>query len=72
MQLTLPLSQMSILDKLQVMEQLWNDLASDVRSVPSPTWHESVLSSRAKEVVEGTATFVDWQQAKQQIRDAAK
>ena len=72
MELALPLNQMTLSDKLRMMEQLWEDLCRDPQSIPSPAWHGEILQARAKQVKDGSARFIDWQQAKQQIRDAVK
>lgn len=72
MQLALPLSQMSTADKLLAMEQLWDDLTRDTQSFASPQWHERVLAGREQAAKDGTAKFVDWSKAKQQIRDAMR
>lgn len=72
MELVLPLKQMTLSDKLRMMEQLWEDLCGDPQSIPSPAWHDEVLQAREKQVKDGSARFVDWQQAKQQIRELVK
>lgn len=72
MTMTLPFDQMSLREKLQMMEQLWDDLVRNPANVPSPAWHKDVLSERERRVSAGSDSFVDWQEAKQQIRDALK
>ena len=72
MELVLPLNQMTLSDKLRMMEQLWEDLCRDPQSIPAPPWHGEILQTREKQVKDGSARFTDWQQAKQQIRDAIK
>lgn len=39
MHVQLPLDQMTLADKLEVMEALWADLAQRPRVLPSPDWH---------------------------------
>jgi hypothetical protein len=36
---------MTSLDKIAVMEKLWDDLCRDPESIPSPKWHKEVLES---------------------------
>jgi hypothetical protein len=36
MELVLPLNEMTLAAKLQMMEQLWEDLCRDPQSIPSP------------------------------------
>ncbi|MCO6048106.1 addiction module protein [Aeoliella sp. ICT_H6.2] len=66
----LPLSDMTVEEKLQEMEALWKDLSE--RDYASPNWHADVLQARSAEVNSGQAKFVDWELAKKQIRDAVR
>jgi hypothetical protein len=55
-------------EKLQVMEALWADLSARA-SVAMPQWHKDVLDHRQRLIDEGKAEFMDWETAKQQLRD---
>ena len=68
MEVTLPLDRMTVAEKLQTMESLWDDLCRASADVPSPPWHQRVLSERERQVEVGTAGFADWEDAKQRIR----
>ena len=68
----LPLDRMSTKDKLQVMEEIWDDLCRTAGDVKSPAWHEAVLRRREERLRAGTAQFTDWSKAKQEIRDATE
>ena len=72
MDITLPLEQMTVAEKLRAMEALWADLSSHEQEVPSPAWHEDVLKERADRVNSGQETYIDWEIAKQQLRDRLK
>lgn len=65
----LPLSEMSVEEKLQAMEALWEDLSRNAASLESPSWHEEVLRERDRQIEAGEASFMDWEQAKAQIRN---
>jgi len=69
MEITLPLDQMTLADKLRIMETLWADLSRHEEEFPSPAWHEQVLQARAEKLKSGEETFVAWELAKQQLRD---
>jgi len=69
---SLPLDKMSSLDKIAVMEKLWDDLCRDPESIPSPKWHKDVLEAREKEINEGMAKFSSFDRAKERIRDQIK
>ena len=68
MSISLPLDKMTSLDKIAVMEKLWDDLCRDPESIPSPTWHKDVLEAREKEVSEGNARFTSFDRAKGKIK----
>jgi hypothetical protein len=72
MELALPLDQMTTAEKLRALEQIWEDLCRRPDELPSPAWHADVLQDREKRVQEGASQFVDWAEAKQQIRDSTK
>ena len=72
MNISLPLDKMTRLDKIAVMEKLWDDLCRDPDSFPSPKWHKEVLEAREKEANEGKAKFTAFDQAKARIRDQIK
>ena len=72
MDVTLPLDQMTVADKLRVMEALWTDLTRLPEEFQSPTWHEAILKEREERVRSGQETFIDWEVAKQELRDRRK
>jgi hypothetical protein len=65
--LTLPLEEMTVTEKLQVMEELWSDLCCNQDQIPVPQWHKDILDKREELVKQGKATFVDWETAKKRI-----
>ena len=65
---TIPLEKMSVEEKLQAMELLWDDLCSKAASVSSPAWHEDVLAERDAMQKRGDNEFEDWDAAKRNIR----
>jgi len=69
---TLPLKEMTLREKLAVMESLWEDLSRSAEQLPSPPWHKQVLEERRARVASGKAKFVDWETAKQQLRKRLK
>ena len=71
MPVSLPLSEMTLEEKLQIMEALWDDLSRDPDALESPAWHEDILRARQERLASGEAEFVDWEQAKADIRNRA-
>jgi hypothetical protein len=68
---TLPLEKMSVEEKLQAMESLWDDLCSKAGAMSSPAWHEDVLAERDAMQKCGDDEFEDWESAKRNIRTKA-
>jgi len=66
---TLPLEKMSVEEKLQAMESLWDDLCSKAGGMASPAWHEDVLTERDAMQERGDDEFEDWEAAKRNIRN---
>lgn len=60
------LSQMSIEQKLQTMELLWDDLCRET-SMISPQWHGELLQQRLEGSRLNRDKFIDWSDAKQVI-----
>jgi hypothetical protein len=72
MGIALPLEKMTIADKLQTMETLWDDLCHHVEDIGIPEWHHEVLAARAEDLKEGKERFTDWEAAKEAIRESVK
>ena len=65
---TLPLENMSVEEKLQAMESLWDDLCGKAGDITSPAWHEDVLADRQAMRERGEDQFEDWDTAKRKIQ----
>jgi hypothetical protein len=57
-------------EKLRMMEALWDDLAHDTTVLASPAWHGDALQEAEQALASGQADFVDWETAKQSLRDS--
>lgn len=66
------LDTMTLSEKLRLMEALWANLSRREEAFASPAWHENVLRERQARVKSGEAVFVDWETAKQQLRERLK
>jgi hypothetical protein len=65
MAITLPLAKMTVEEKIQAMESIWEDLCRKSADVPSPTWHANILKEREQQGEE----FMDWESAKSKIKN---
>jgi hypothetical protein len=72
MGVALQIDKMSLADKLQTMENLWDDLCHHVQDVGIPEWHHDVLAARETDLKEGKEQFTDWETAKEIIRESLK
>jgi putative addiction module component (TIGR02574 family) len=59
---------LSVAEKLQTMETLWQSLSSRPEAVESPAWHENELRDREQDIESGKSKFIDWEKAKAEIR----
>ena len=69
MDVALPLDRMTTAEKLRAMETLWADLSRNADDFESPAWHADILRERQQRVAEGKETFVNWEEAKRQLRE---
>ncbi len=60
----LPLPNMTRVEKLRAMEELWDDLCQSPEEMSSPAWHGEVLAERTKRLESGQAEFRPWDEVK--------
>jgi hypothetical protein len=69
MPVELQIAEMTLAEKLRAMEALWDDLCRREDAMPVPQWHKDLLDERQRLVEQGKAHFIDWETAKQELRD---
>jgi len=69
MQVTLPLDRMTTLEKLSVIEEVWDNLCHSKGDIPSPDWHGDVLRLREQQVRNGETKFLGLNEAKRVLRE---
>jgi hypothetical protein len=62
------LEKMTVPEKLRLMEALWADLSRHQEDVELPAWHANALHETAQRVAGGKETAVDWETAKNELR----
>ncbi|MBI4651826.1 addiction module protein [Candidatus Desantisbacteria bacterium] len=58
---------MSTIERLKVMEELWDSLSHEEKECESPDWHGSVLKERKKKIEKGEGEFISLEKLK--LRD---
>jgi len=66
------LKEMSLEEKLRLMELIWQDISADEEQILVPESHKAELEKRAQMVQEGKSKFIDWEQAKKEIKKATR
>ena len=61
------IDKMSVVERLQAMEQLWDALARDGENLESPEWHQAVLAERKLRAERGDAKFLTLTQLRQRL-----
>lgn len=69
MKTTLVLKEMTLSEKLGIMEEIWADLSENEVKYSPPDWHGRVLEERRKLMESGEVGFTDWETAKREIQD---
>lgn len=69
MKITLPLNEMTVSEKIGIMEEIWADLSTALDGYSPPDWHGRILEERESLANSGEIGFTDWEAAKKQIRD---
>jgi hypothetical protein len=59
-------------EKLLVLEAIWDDISREEEKLDVPHWHKDVLDERERLIREGKAKFIDWDEAKGQIKEATE
>lgn len=66
------IKKMSLEEKLQTMEFLWDELRENPDNVALPAWHQDILDQRENLTDEGSLHYTDWSQAKKDIEKRVK
>lgn len=64
------IEKMSVTERLQAMDQLWDSLTHDGNEIPSPDWHQDVLTDRKARAQSGEAKFLTLAQLRSRLRSS--
>ena len=59
---------MSTIERLRIMEELWDSLNHEEKECESPDWHESILEKRKKKIEKGEGEFISLEKLKSKAR----
>jgi len=59
---------LSVEQKLQVMEAIWQDISGEEETVQSPSWHQEALRETEQRCKAGKEAVFDWADAKRELR----
>ena len=68
----LQLNTMSVGEKVQLLEQVWDDLCRQSGEVRSPDWHAAILNERMRQIENGTMAVSPWSEAKERLQKPGK
>ena len=55
-------------EKLQLVEDLWDDLAATPEAVPVHDWQKEELARRKANLMQNPASGLTWEEVKQRVR----
>jgi putative addiction module component (TIGR02574 family) len=64
------IERMSIAERLETIEEIWQSLYHYSDQVPSPDWHRDVLADRKARAERGEAKFLTLDQLRSRLRDS--
>ncbi|MGK7896813.1 MAG: addiction module protein [Xenococcus sp. (in: cyanobacteria)] len=62
--LSISLKDLSVAQKLSLMERIWVDLEKQPSEIYSPKWHSDILARRMRSIKSNESEFFDWANAK--------
>jgi putative addiction module component (TIGR02574 family) len=63
----LAIDKMTIEEKIQTMEALWDDLCQHEEAMPVHDWQKEILDERQRMIERGDSKFSGWEEAKKRI-----
>lgn len=54
----LKIKEMTVQERLQTMEEIWDSLLHEDIEIESPQWHEDILKERRKKLEQGKTEFI--------------
>ena len=61
------IEKMTLSERLETMELLWESLVREASSVASPDWHGEVIAARLEKIARGEAKFLSLNEVKRRL-----
>jgi len=61
---SIEIKKMSVIERLQVMEAIWDSLLYEESEIESPEWHKDILEERKRKIEDGKAEFISLEELK--------
>ena len=62
------LFELGLSEKLQLVEDLWDDIAAVPEALPVPAWQKEELARRKADYLQNPNSGISWEEAKERIR----
>lgn len=72
MSVEIAIETLSVQDKIELMDRLWESLSKSPKEIPSPAWHAEVLAARRAKLASGESKPIPWDEAKRDILEYGK
>ena len=66
------LENLTLAEKIQLVERVWDDVCRESGNVRSPEWHRAILEERTRRLADGKATVSSWADAKDRLANLGK
>ena len=65
----MPISSMTIAERIAAMEELWASLQRDADEIAPPDWHGRVLAERQKRIANGQISFSSLEEVRARLEN---
>ena len=62
---TIEIQNMTISERVVLMEEIWDTICHDDEDIHSPSWHNDILKERKKQIDSGKTEFISIEDLKQ-------
>ncbi len=61
---SIEIKKMTVIERLQAMEAIWDSLLYEESEIESPEWHKNILEERKTKIEDGKAEFISLKELK--------